>query len=310
MNFTLKILGTASALPISDRYPSAQVLDVRGRLFLIDCGEGVQVRMRQTSTSYLGVEAIFISHLHGDHLFGIFGLLSTMALMGRTGKLDIFAPRAFRPVLEFFLSRFGEGFNYEIVHHPLSMTAPETVLELRNVTASAFPLNHKIDCFGFLFREKEPELNVRKSKIEEFGLGIAEIASAKRGEDIVRGDMTIPNAELTYVPYVPRSYAYCSDTAPFPELAQWVRGVDLLYHEATYPDEMASKAAARFHSTARDAARCAQEAGVGRLLIGHYSSKYPDLSVFLSQAREVFPDTDLAQDRAVIEIPLQRHTKL
>lgn len=306
MNFTLKILGTASALPISDRFPSAQVLDVRGRLFLIDCGEGTQVRMRQAGVSYLGIEAIFLSHLHGDHVFGIFGLLSTMGMLGRTGRLEIFAPRAFRPVLEFFKSHFGEGLNYEIVHHMLDMKEAETVLEMKNLVVSAFPLNHKIDCFGFLFRETEPQLNVRKWKIEEYKLGIAEIAAAKRGEDIVRDDMVIPNGELTYVPYIPRSYAYCSDTAPFPQLSVWVKGVDLLYHEATYPDEMEDKAALRFHSTSRQAAQCAKDAGAKRLLIGHYSSKYPDLSVFLSQAREVFPETELALDRNVVEIPLTR----
>jgi len=305
MNFTLKILGTASALPISDRNPSAQVLDVRGRLFLIDCGEGAQVRMRQTGVSFLKVEAIFISHIHGDHLFGIFGLLSTMALLGRTGKLEIFAPRAFGPILKFLLSYFGDGFAYEIEHHVLSMSEPEVVYETKNLTVSAFPLNHKIDCYGFLFKEAEPQLNVRKDKIGMMGLTLEEIATAKRGEDIVRADgKVIPNEKVAYKPYEPRSYAYCSDTAPFPELASWVKGVDLLYHEATYPEEMADKAAMRFHSTAAQAARCASEAGAGKLLIGHYSSKYPDLSVFLNEAKAIFPETYLAQDKETHEIPL------
>lgn len=307
MNFTLNILGTASALPISDRFPSAQVLDVRGRLFLIDCGEGAQVRMRQAGVSYLKIEAIFLSHLHGDHMFGIYGLLSTMAMLGRTGKLEIFAPRAFRPMLEFFLSRFGEGINYEIEHRMLDMKSPETVFEVKNLTVQAFPLNHKMDCFGFLFRETEPQLNIRKEKIEEYGLGIAEMATAKRGEDIVREDGTvIANEDVAYKPYEPRSYAYCSDTAPFPELPEWVRGVDVLYHEATYTKEMADKAALRFHSTAEQAATCAKAAGVGKLLIGHYSSKYPDLSVFLEEARTVFAESYLTHDLDVVDVPLKR----
>ncbi|MBQ0043622.1 MAG: ribonuclease Z [Bacteroidales bacterium] len=307
MNFTLNILGTASALPISDRFPSAQVLDVRGRLFLIDCGEGAQVRMRQAGVSYLKIEAIFLSHLHGDHMFGIYGLLSTMAMLGRTGKLDIYAPRAFRPMLEFFISRFGEGFNYEIEHHALDMTEPQTVLEIKNLTVKAFPLNHKMDCFGFLFRETEPQLNIRKEKIAEYGLGIAEMATAKRGEDIVRDDGSVIKCdEVAFKPYEPRSYAYCSDTAPFPELSGWIKGVDLLYHEATYTKEMTEKAAQRFHSTAEQAAICARDAEVGKLLIGHYSSKYPDLSVFLDEARTVFAESYLTHDLDVVDVPLKK----
>lgn len=305
MNFTLNVLGTASALPIVNRFPSAQVLDVRGRLFLIDCGEGTQVRLRAAGLSFLKIDSIFISHIHGDHVFGIFGLLSTMGMLGRTGKLDIYAPNAFGPVLKFFQSWFGDGMAFEIEHHVLKMKEPEVVLESKNVIVSAFPLNHKIDCYGFLFRETEPQLNVRKIEIAARGLTLEEIATVKRGEDIHRADGTvISNAEVAYKPYNPRSYAYCSDTAAFPQLAQWVKGVDLLYHEATYTKEMEDKAAARFHSTAAQAAECARRAGAGKLLIGHYSSKYGDLSVFLDEAREIFPETELAKDLDVIEIPL------
>ena len=263
--------------------------------------------MRQAGVSYLRVEAIFLSHIHGDHVFGIFGLLSTMAMLGRTGKLEIFAPRAFGPILNFFMSYFGDGMKFEIEHHPLLMKEPEEVYSCRFLSVSAFPLNHKIDCFGFIFREAEPQLNVRKEVLEKYGLSLEEIATAKRGEDIVRADGTvITNDVAAYRPWVPRSYAYCSDTAPFEGLSGWVRGVDLLYHEATYPEEMVEKAAMRWHSTAKQAARCALEAGAGRLLVGHYSSKYPDLSVFLDEAREVFPETYLAQDLDVIEIPLRK----
>ena len=327
MNFTLNILGTASALPIIDRFPSAQALDVRGRLFLIDCGEGVQMQMRRSGLSFLKVEAIFISHIHGDHLFGIFGLLSTMGMLGRTAGLEIYAPVGFGPVLQFFLSTFGEGIAYEIEHVPLSVTGPELIMDRKFIRAYAFPLNHKTDTYGFLFRETEPPLNVRKDAIARYGLSLKEICSAKGGEDIIRPagalqepsaangfqtfsgtdePLVIPNGELTYIPYEPRSYAYCSDTAPFPELPGWVSGVDLLYHEATYPSEMAEKAALRYHSTAAQAAACALEAGVGKLLIGHYSSKYPDLGIFLDEARSIFPETCLARDNDVFEIPLKK----
>lgn len=307
MDFALTILGTASALPTRDRFASAQVLSVHGRLFLIDCAEGTQIQLRRAGVSYLKIEAICISHIHGDHCFGIFGLLSTMAMLGRTGTLHIFAPKAFGGLLKFFLSYYGEGVNYEIEHHVLEMKAPEEVYQTKGASLIAFPLRHKIDCYGFLFREKEPQLNVRKLQIASFGLSLAEIATAKRGEDIVREDGTlIKNEVVAYRPYRPRSYAYCSDTMPFPELAAWINGVDLLYHEATYPQEMAAKAAERFHSTALQAAQCAVDASAGRLLIGHFSSKYPDLSIFLDEARSLFPQTEMAKELQTWDIPLKK----
>lgn len=306
MNFTLKILGTASALPTSGRFPSAQVLDVRGRLFLIDCGEGAQIQMRRKGVSFLKIDNVCISHIHGDHIFGLFGFLSTLGMLGRTTDLHIYAPRAFAPILKFFLSYFGEGMKYHIEHHILDMKAPGVVFESKNMEMLAFPLNHRIDTFGFIFREKMPMYNVRKECISRYGLSLAEIGTLKRGEDVVREDIVIPNAEAAYLPFKPRSYAYCSDTAPFPLLSEWVKGVDLLYHEATFPGELKDLAEATCHSTTLQAAKCAAEAGVGRLVVGHYSSRFPDVSFFLNELKSVFPDSSLAKDGDVIEIPLQR----
>ncbi len=260
MDFTLKVMGSASAKPVPERFQSAQVLSVRGRSFLIDCGEGVQTRLQQFGVSPLKIDSIFISHIHGDHVFGIFGLLSTMAMLGRTQELHIYAPRAFGDVLRFFLSAFGDGIAYEIIHHPLEMQAPEVVHTSRYVEVRAFPLRHKIECYGFRF------------------------------------DELVPRRRPSNEPFRTRSYAYCSDTMPFPELAEWVKGVDILYHESTYPAEMADKAAARFHSTSLQAAECARDAGVGRLLLGHYSSRVRDLSVYAREAQAVFPDTVAADD--------------
>ncbi|MBQ2111898.1 MAG: ribonuclease Z [Bacteroidales bacterium] len=306
MNFTLNVLGTASALPTTERYPSAQVLDVRGRLFMIDCGEGAQMQMRKAGISFLKIEHICISHIHGDHIFGIFGLLSTMAMLGRTAPLNIYAPGSFKPVLQFFLTNFGEGFLYEVNMAELKMTAPELIYENRRTELLAFPLNHRVEAFGFIIREKMPQHNVYKEAIAKYNLSIAEIGTLKRGEDVVRkeGDETvvIPNSEAAYIPYAPRSYAYCSDTAPFPELADWVRGVTLLYHEATFPAEMSEMAAKTFHSTTLQAAQTALEAGVGRLLVGHYSSRFPSVDFFLDELRSIFPATDLARDMDVVEI--------
>lgn len=306
MNFTLNVLGTASALPTTERYPSAQVLDVRGRLFMIDCGEAAQIQMRRAGISFLKIEHICISHIHGDHIFGLFGLLSTMAMLGRKAPLNIYAPEGFRPTLDFLLEQFGEGFLYEVNHVVLNMSEPQLVYENRRTELLAFPLNHRIDTYGFIVREKMPQHNVHKEAIAKYGLSIAEIGALKRGEDVVRNDgpepMVIPNSEAAYIPYTPRSYAYCSDTAPFPELAQWVKGVTVLYHEATFPAEMSEMAAKTYHSTTLQAALTAKEAGVGRLLVGHYSSRYPSVDFFLDELRSIFPDTHLAHDMDVIEL--------
>ena len=304
MNFTLNVLGTASALPTTERYPSAQVLDVRGRLFMIDCGEGAQMQMRRARISFLKIEHICLSHIHGDHLFGLFGLLSTMGMLGRSAQLNIYAPSGFRPVLDFFMDHFGDGIRFDINYVELMMDAPEIVYENRHVELLAFPLNHRVETFGFIIREKMPPFNVRKEAIAEYGLSLAEIGTLKRGEDVEREDgSVIRNEDAAYRPYVPRSYAYCSDTAPFPELSEWVKGATLMYHESTFPDEMSEMAEKTFHSTTLQAAKTASDAGVGRLLVGHYSSRFPSVDFFLDEIRTVFPNADLAHDLDVIEIP-------
>ena len=312
MNFTLTVLGTASAKPAAGRHQSAQVLSVRGRFFLIDCGEGVQTRLGESHISPMKIDSIFISHIHGDHVFGLSGLLSTMGMLSRTQPLHIYAPSNFAPMLKFFLSYYGEGITFEIHHIPLNMRSPEVVYHTKSLEISAFPLNHGIETFGFLFKEKEPQFNVRKWKISEYGLSLAEIAAVKRGEDVVRensdGSVTIlPFDELGYKPFEPRSFAYCSDTAPFEEEASWVKGVDLLYHEATYLDEHMDLAVARKHSTASQAARCALEAGVGKLVIGHYSSRVKDISRYEAECRAIFPESHAANDLDVFDVPLVKY---
>ena len=308
MNFTLKVLGTASALPTTERYPSAQVLDVRGRLFMIDCGEGAQIQLRKAGVSFLKIEHICLSHIHGDHLFGLFGLLSTMGMLGRSSDLDIYAPASFRPVLDFFLSSFGEGIKFGINFVPLEMKEPEVVYENRTVELLAFPLNHRVDTYGFMIREKLPPYNVHKEAISRYGLSLTEIGTLKRGEDVLRPDGSVVRSdEAAYVPYVPRSYAYCSDTAPFPELSRWIAGVDLLYHEATFPAEMSEMAEKTFHSTTLQAAQTALDAGAKRLLVGHYSSRFPSLDFYLDELKTVFPNAELAHDLDEFEIPLLKN---
>lgn len=304
MDFTLRIMGSASAKPVIDRFQSAQVLSVHGRSFLIDCGEGVQVQLQRYGVSIMKIDSIFISHIHGDHVFGIFGLLSTMGMLGRSTPLNIYAPVSFGPILKFFLSYYGEGVMFEIRHVALKMKEPEIVYETKSLEISAFPLNHGIETFGFLFKEKAPQRNVWKHMLSRYEFTLTEIGTLKRGEDVVREDETIRCEDATYIPWVPRSYAYCSDTAPFPELASWIRGVDLLYHESTYLEEQVELAAKRHHSTTKQAAQCALDAGAKKLVIAHYTSRVRDAAVFEAECRKVFPETYAASDGSVFDIPL------
>ena len=332
MDFQLKIMGSASARPVIDRFQSAQVLTVHGRSFLIDCGEGVQIQLQHFGISSLKIDSIFISHIHGDHVFGIFGLLSTMGMLGRTIALNIYAPLAFGPILKFFLSYYGEGLGFEIRHIVLKMKEPELIYETKSLEISAFPLNHGIETFGFLFKEKAPQRNVNKDALAKYGFTLAEIASLKRGEDIVRPagrndsapgfhngfvkysdsdePLIIKSEEASYVPWIPRSFAYCSDTAPFARETEWVKGVDMLYHETTYLAEYAELAATRHHSTTLQAAQCAKDAGVGRLIIGHYSSRNRNSSVYEKECRSVFPESYASNDGSVFDLPLKKHPLL
>lgn len=269
MEFSLTTLGTASAKPIVDKYSSVHVLNARGRLFLIDCCEGAQFQLVRYHLSMMKIDHIFISHLHGDHCFGIFGLLSTMALTGRRTDLHVYAPRDFSSILNFFLGHFGDGIKFNIEHHPLTFHDKELICETKTADVYAFPLNHGIETYGFLFKEKWQEHPL----------------APKRKE---------------------RSVAYCSDTAPFEKLAEWVGGVDILYHETTYTEEMRAVANERYHSTAAQAAKVAADAGVGKLIAGHFSSRYKDPGIMLEEARPIFPETYLAQEGMKFEIPYCR----
>ena len=274
---------------------------------MIDCGEGAQIQLRKAKVSFLNIEHICLSHIHGDHIFGIFGLLSTMGLLARKAPLNIFAPTGFAPILEFFKTQFGEGLLFDIHFIPLEMTSPEVVYENRTTELLAFPLNHRVETFGFIIREKMPQRNVRKDAISKYDLSLTDIGTLKRGEDVVRESsdgktLVIRNEDVTYYRYLPRSYAYCSDTAPFAELADWIRGVDLLYHEATFPEEMTEMAEKTFHSTTIQAATTAKDAGAKKLIVGHYSSRFPSVDFYLDQIKTIFPEAMLANDGDTIEI--------
>lgn len=296
------MLGTASAMPVSDRNPSAQALCVRGRFFLADCGEGAQRAMVRYGVPLQRIEAVFITHVHGDHVYGLEGFLSTLGMGGRLAPLDIYGPLNLGPMIRFFLS-YNEWIGYEIRFHPLGMKEPEVIRESKTTEVVAFPLRHGIETFGYIFREKEPPWNVRKEAVGKYGLSLTEIGTLKRGEDVVREDGTVlPASEFAYKPYVPRSYAYVTDTEVFPEEADWLQGTDVIFHETTFLEEFRDKAEARHHSTTLDAARMAREAGARKLIIAHFSSRCRDVSRYEAECRTVFPETFAASDGDVFEI--------
>ncbi len=303
MAFRLTILGTSSALPVSDRNPTAHVLNAHERLYLIDCGEGTQAQMRRYRVRFSKIDHIFISHLHGDHFFGLYPLLSTYNLMGRKRALHLYAPDPARRLIPAHLADFDIILGYELLIHPVSGNTINMIVDEKRLEVFSFPLRHRITSYGYLFREKITGRNMIKEKIAQYGLSIAEIGRARRGDDIVReGGVTIPCSEVTHEPRQPVSYAFCSDTGWFRELASWVSGVDLLYHEATFGEEYRSLAIQTGHSTARQAAQVASEAGAGRLLLGHFSARYRSVAPLEKEAQELFPNSEAAREGVTYEI--------
>lgn len=291
------ILGCASAKPTVSSHPSAQVVNVNEQYYLVDAGEGTQRQMFRMGINPLKLRGVFISHLHGDHIFGLFPLLSTMGLCGRQTALKVYAPRPFGEILEYHLRYFDTQLPYQVEWVEVDTTKHQCIFENRTLEVWSVPLRHRVPCSGYMFKEKSPELNVDKFKITKYGLSIAQIVAAKRGEDVVLEDgTTIANSELTYLPFEPKSYAYLSDTARSTVAARRVKGVTMLYHEATYTKEFAKDAKARGHSTAADAAGIAVAAEAQRLIIGHFSSRYKSPEVLLNEAKEIFENTLLAEE--------------
>ena len=305
MSFELTILGSSAALPTSKRFPTAHLLHAGGRFFLIDCGEGTQIRLRQFGINPSKIQDIFISHLHGDHVFGLFGLLSTLGMMGRKLPLKLYGPFVLKEFMQSYYSFFGP-LPFELI-----ITSPaedvDFIFESDKLSIKAIPLTHRTPAYGYLFREKQKPLNVIKEQIEAYGLGIADLVKVKRGEDFVtESGLLVPNSQLTLPPFHQRSYAYLSDTMFKPELAELVEGVDLLFHEATFSEKDKKLAALTQHSTAREAATLAKLAGVKKLLIGHFSSRYKEPALLENEAKEIFEDTVAVSDGDIYSIPPER----
>jgi ribonuclease Z len=305
MPMKLTILGSSSALPTSERFPSAHVLNVHERLFLIDCGEGTQMQLRKSRIRFGKINHIFISHLHGDHVFGLYGLLSTYSLMGRTTPINLYAPENYHNILLTHLSDFDIHLNFEINFIPLSGKDPVKILDDKYLTVTSFPLEHRVPSFGFLFREKPYDRNIKKESIEKYKIPSVRIPAIKKGEDfITKEGIVVKNEEITVPGPASLSYAYCSDTKYFRRLSSFVKGVDLLYHEATFETSMENLAATTGHSTTSDAAKIASEAGARTLIIGHFSARYKDINPLVKEAREIFPNTFPAIDGHTYEVGL------
>ena len=299
----LTILGSSSALPTSGRYPSAHVLNAHERLFLIDCGEGTQMQLRKTRIRFAKINHIFISHLHGDHIFGLYGLLSTFSLMGRTNPIHLYAPENYDTILKSHLSDFDITLSFEIDFIPLSGKNPVKILDDKYLTVTSFPLKHRVPAFGFLFREKTSDRNMIKECIEKYNIPAVRIPAIKKGEDFITTDgRIIKNEDITLPPREPLSYAYCSDTKYFKRLSSFVREVSLLYHEATFDMSKADLAELTGHSTTVDAAKTALDAHAGSLIIGHFSARYKEISFLVDEARTIFPQTFPAIDGKTYEI--------
>jgi len=305
VSFKLTILGSSAALPTSKRFPTAHLLQAGGRFFLIDCGEGTQIRLRQFGINPSKIQHIFISHLHGDHVFGLFGLLSTLGMMGRKLPLHLYGPQALEEYMQSYYGIFGP-LPFELV-----ITSPaedmDFIFESEKLSIKAIPLKHRTPAYGYLFKEKQKPLNVIKEQIGAYGLGIADLVKVKRGEDfITESGQVIPNNQLTLPPFHQRSYAYLSDTMFKPELAEQVKGADLLFHEATFSEKDKKLAALTQHSTAREAATLAKLAGAKKLLIGHFSSRYKDPSLLENEAKEIFEESFAVNDGDIYSVPAER----
>lgn len=301
--FKIHILGCGSALPTLRHNPSAQVVEIREKQFLVDCAEGTQMQMRRSRIGFNKLSAVFISHIHGDHCFGLIGMLSSFGLLGRTMPLSIYAPKELKPVLDMLLATFCNDFDYDIHFHAVDTTRKQVIYEDRSLTVESIPLRHRLPCSGFLFREKPTLPHIRRDMIDFYHIPISQINNIKNGASWTDEDGNeIPNSRLTRPADPPRSYAYCSDTCYMEELAGMIEGVTCVYHESTYADGDIEKARKYFHSTASQAATVARDAHAGKLLLGHYSSKYDNEALILDQAREIFPNSELTTEGMVVNL--------
>lgn len=301
--FELHILGCGSALPTTRHFATSQVINLRDKLYMIDCGEGSQLQFRKSRLRFSRLNHIFISHLHGDHCFGLLGLISTFGLLGRTAELHIHSPKGLEELYAPLLAFFCKNMSYQVVFHEFATKEPAVVYEDRTLTVTTIPLRHRIPCCGFLFAEKPRPNHIIREMIDFYQVPVYELNRIKNGEDYVtpEGEI-IPSLRLTRPSDPPRRYAYCSDTIYRKEIVRQVEGVDLLFHEATFAQTELVRAKETFHTTAAQAAQIALDAKVKQLVIGHFSARYEDEQVLLDEAAAVFPATILAKENLCIDL--------
>lgn len=301
--FKVQILGCGSALPTTLYNPSSQIIDINSKLFMIDCGEGSQLQMRKLGVRMSKLHSIFISHLHGDHVFGLPGLISSLGLLGRTAELTIYAHQEIEQFLYPFLNFFCNNLSYNIRLVLLRRKGYNLIYENRSICIYTFPLKHRIATNGFLFKEKEKPRHIKREMIDFYNIPIRNINEIKDGADFTTSDgKIIANDRLTTPADPIRSYAYCSDTAYDESIVPYIKDVDVLYHEATFAESELARANKTGHSTARQAAEIAKLAEVKKLVIGHFSSRYTNLTPLLEEAQAVFPNTELAKEGKIIEL--------
>lgn len=307
MDFKVTVLGSGSALPSTSRFCSAHLFQAGERFYLIDCAEGTQYQLRKYKLSFAKINQIFISHLHGDHVFGLYGLLSTFELLGRRNRLSIFGPVGTSDFLRYFTTHFGQDLTYPLETIELTNETPEVIYSDKHVDVSAFPLTHKIPVYGYLFREKPRLLNLRKDALLKYKPGIAAIQNLRHGLDFETstGEI-IPNKVFSYPPYRQRSYCYITDTICKESLTRYIEGCDLLYHESTFLHQDLALARQTCHSTATQAAIFARKANVSRLLLGHFSQRYKNEKLFEVEARCEFAESYAVNDGDTYEVPLVR----
>ena len=301
--FNINILGCGSALPTTRHLATSQIVDLRDKLYMIDCGEGTQVQMRRMRVRFGRLAHIFISHLHGDHCFGLPGLISTLGMLGRTGELVVHGPKEVETYLRPVMDLFCRGMEFEVRFNPVDTRSHSLVMEDRSLSVYSIPLKHRIPTCGYLFAEQPKEAHIIREMTDFYQVPVRCMKDIKQGQDYVTPEgEVVPNSRLTRPAAPPKRYAFCSDTAYNRSIIPIIEGADLLYHEATFAECDLARAKETFHSTARQAAEIARDAHVKRLVIGHYSARYEDLSELHREAEAVFPGTILGNEGTVIPV--------
>jgi ribonuclease Z len=305
MAFSVTILGSNSAVPSNGRHPTAQALSIKDHLILIDCGEGTQIQLAKYEIKVHKIEYIFISHLHGDHFFGLIGLITSYNLNQRQKPLTVYGPKGLAEIVQLQLHYSATQLRYELNFVEITPENGKVILSNEHFEVTTVQLNHRIPCSGFIFKEKNTDRKILKEALEEYKIPVDVIPSLKKGADLIMPNGTVvPNHIVTANPPRERSYAFCTDTSYLENIVPYIKEVDLLYHEATFTSDLQDRANETFHSTAKEAATIATKAAVGKLIVGHFSGRYRELDMLLKEAKSQFSNTELALEGACFEVTI------